>query len=105
MYLAGSPRIRAADDWFVLDEMKACMRRHLGAALIECAALSRELTTLDGDCVMAALRAQFDPYLAGTSVKDCFSDGFRSGLAVLKDSGDEPLAVRAELPSGAADER
>lgn len=103
MYLSRKPQARQAEDWFTVDDMKACLRRHLGAALIECAALSRELTQLDGDRIMSDLRMQFDPLASDAVIQDCFSDGFGPALAYLRDSGNEPLAVRAELPSGAAE--
>jgi hypothetical protein len=103
MYLSRKPRARSAYDWFVLDDMKSCLRRHLSAALIECSALSRELDAVDGDALMPALNAQFDPLAGDSAIQDCFSDGFASAQATLRDSGSQPLAVRAELPSGAAE--
>ena len=103
MYLSRKPRAHSAYDWFVLDDMKSCLRRHLSAALIECAALSRELNAVDGDTLMPALNAQFDPLTRESTIQDCFSDGFAHAHAALRVSGSEPLAVRTELPSGAAE--
>jgi len=93
----------APGDYFILTDMKTCLRRHLNAALIECAALSRSLEAADPDGVMADLRAAFDSHEARAPIQDCFSDGFHTALAVLKETGGEPLCARNDdLPSGAA---
>jgi hypothetical protein len=90
-------------DDLILTDMKTCLRRHLNAALIECAALSRELGAVDADGAMADLRAAFDPHDARAAIQDCFSDGFHTALAVVQDGGGEVFAVRrVDLPSGAA---
>ena len=93
----------ACGDCYVLLDMKACLRRHLDAGLIECAALSRDLAQLDPDSIMAALRGQFDPQAPAAPIQDCFSDGFYKAIDEIKDKGGEPIGARGtELPSGAA---
>jgi len=100
---AGNASARAAHaDYFILGDMKAALRRHLNAALIECAALSRELTQVDPDGVMIDLRAEFDPHEETAPIQDIFTDGFHTALDIVKECGGEPLAARKELPSGAA---
>ncbi len=90
----------AAGDYFVLSDMKASLRRHLAAGLIECSALSRDLCVLDADALMAALNGQFDPHDSAAPIQDCFSDGFGPAAAEIKNAGGEPLAAGDELPSG-----
>ena len=93
----------AVQDYFALADMKDCLRRHLGAALIECAVLARDFVELDPDRVMDDLRAEFDPGRAQAPIQDCFSDGFHAALNRIRDLGGEPLSAhRAELPSGVA---
>jgi hypothetical protein len=94
-------RPNSLQDFFVLADMKAALRRHLNAALIECAHHARDLSTLDADDVMKNLRAQFDPEDAGAAIQDRFTDAFHGALSPLKDAGAEPLASHGELPSGA----
>jgi hypothetical protein len=91
----------ALQDFFVLADMKAALRRHLNAALIECACHARDLGTLDADDVMRDLRGQFDPESRTSPIQDCFADAFHTAGAALKDTGGDPLAARQELASGA----
>ena len=93
----------APHDYLVLADMKDCLRRHLNAALIECAALAGDLGHIDADVLMPRIRAEFDPSLANARIQDCFSDGFYEALNTLRDLGGEPItAHRAVLPSGVA---
>jgi len=91
----------ALDDYFILDDMKAALRRHLSAALRECAALARDLAVIDGDDVMGDLRKQFDAETAHACIQDCFSEGFTDHVNAVRDAGGEPLTARTGLPSGA----
>jgi len=91
----------AIDDYFILDEMKTALRRHLSAALIECAALARDLTLIDADDAMRNVRAEFDADAHDAPVQDCFSNAFGKMTDAVRDAGGEPLAARAKLPSGA----
>ena len=92
-------------DDLILADMKSCLRRHLSAALIECAALARDLDLVDPDVIVAGIRSQFDPEDSIASIQDCFSDAFYSALDQAKPFGGEALAARTELPSGAPGRR
>ena len=95
-------RPTSADDWYVLEDMKAALRRYLNAALIECAGLSRDLTgdAVDPDQLMTDLRASFDPSLAESAIQDAFADAFHAAQDALKNAGCEPITTRKCLPSG-----
>ncbi len=96
------PVSQGLQDWFVLDEMRDCLRRHLNAGLLECAAIAaRDLGALDADAVMADLRRAFDPEDATSPIQDAFADAFCAPYARLKESGCTPLTGHATLPSGA----
>jgi len=96
------PVSQGLQDWFVLDEMKDCLRRHLNAGLLECSAVAaRDLGALDADAVMADLRRAFDPESRASPIQDAFADAFFAPYARLKESGCAPLTPRAALPSGA----
>ena len=86
------------NDYAVLEDMRAALRQHLSAALIECAAHARDLQGVDGDQLMTDLRAEFDPALTPSRVQDCFSDGFHAASAQVAQFY-VPLSRKA-LPSG-----
>jgi len=96
---------QAISDHFTLVEMKISLRRHLNAALIECACLSCNLELCDAGDLMRNLRLQFDPEQGAAPIQDCFSDSFAAALGKVKDAGGDPLAARAVLPSGAPAKR
>lgn len=89
-------------DWYVLEDMRGAITRHLNAALIECSAMSQDLSVVDPDQLMVDIRAAFDPLLETATVQDCFSDAFHAAVCKLKDAGLEPIARANTLPSGAA---
>lgn len=91
----------ATTDWYVIREMKSILCNSLHEGLAKCSGLSRELTLLDADEVMAEVRAMFDP-LDHSSIQDCFEDAFYKAEGDLKDAGGEPITVQKNLPSGAA---
>lgn len=90
------------NDHLVLQEMKAAIRKHLQAAMTECAKLSDELQMLDADDLMAAVRKQFDGSDEDSAVQDCFSDAFWPAMAQCADNRGEPVSFREDMPSGAA---
>lgn len=92
------PVSQAISDHATLDEMRDCIRRHLSAALLECSALSRDLTILDPDAVMRDVRKQFDGLDEASPIQDGFTDAFNDSRAKL---GVEPLR-RGTMPSGVA---
>lgn len=96
----------SSDDWFVLEDMKQALTRHLQAALIECAALSRDLTgvAVDPDQLLVDVRHQFDPDSAVSPIQDAFADAFFKHVSALKDASAEPITSRKSLPSGSAGE-
>lgn len=88
----------AIADHCILQEMKTCLRQHLAAAALECSALSRDLSLLDPDAVMASVYAEFG---ADGKVSDCFSDAFYTSECAMADAGGEPVAYRSETQAKA----
>lgn len=82
----------AIADHCVIQEMRTAFRQHLAAAALECSALSRDLSILDPDKVMADIYAEFGP---DGAVSDCFSDAFHTSECAMVDAGGEPIAYRA----------
>ncbi len=63
--------------------------------------LARDLSRIDPDDVMTALRAEFDPGIVNAPIQDCFSDGFFYALNLIRDQGCAPISAhRAEMLSG-----
>jgi len=87
-------------DWAALDAMRDALRRHLTAALVECATISRDLTVVDADQLMTDLRMAFDPHVANANIQDAFSDAFGNAYSTLMDAGLEPITSRKTLASG-----
>jgi hypothetical protein len=89
------------NDWFVIDEMKACLRRHLQAARAECVAIATDLETIDADQLITDIDSNFCPLTKESRIQDNFSDAFHAALGELKNAGQEPITSRNSLPSGA----
>lgn len=96
---------KGREDWFVLDDMRAALTRHLNAAIIECSAMARDLSgdVVDPDQLMTDLRHMFDPYGDHSHIQDLFSDTFHRAYSAVSDNRGEPLSARSDLlPSGVA---
>lgn len=91
---------KAKTDFFVLEDMKAALARHLNAALLECSAIANDLSVVDADQIMTDLRAEFDPYNETAPIQDCFTDGFYAHECNVIDVGGEPITNHGKLPSG-----
>jgi len=88
--VSGRPQ-RNAPDWFIMEEHRAILVRHLSAALSEIHASSRDFEIIDPDQYMVDLRAEFDPLGERSAIHDLFSDAFSAHKGKLKDAGLEPI--------------
>lgn len=86
-------------DAAVLNDIRTELHFALSVALARCAHHATDLTELDPDAIMAALRAQFDPTVATASIQDCFTNAFHAAHAEVDVAG---VTDRGTLPSGCA---
>ena len=93
-------RPTTTDDWFLIEEHKAILVRHLEAALAEIGSTVTDFVSVDADQYLVDVRHQFNPRWEASPIQDAFSDAFKRHQSALKDLGGEPVMNRKAMPSG-----